>query len=80
MLVNKAGSNVKQRQKRGTRVKIIALGGLNEIGKNMYLFECSNDLFIIDCGLCFPDSDMLGVDIVIQTTLILSRTGINSVE
>lgn len=73
VLVNKAGSNVKQRQKRGTRVKIIALGGLNEIGKNMYLFECSNDLFIIDCGLAFPDSDMLGVDIVIQDYTYLEQ-------
>lgn len=73
VLVNKAGSNIKQRQKRGTRVKIIALGGLNEIGKNMYLFECSNDLFIIDCGLAFPDSDMLGVDIVIQDYTYLEQ-------
>ncbi len=48
-----------------TPLKIIPLGGLNEIGKNMTLFECGNDMFIVDCGLAFPDSDMPGVDIVI---------------
>ncbi|MBO5448973.1 MAG: ribonuclease J [Ruminococcus sp.] len=44
---------------------MIPLGGLNEIGKNFTVIECSNDMFIIDCGLAFPDSEMLGVDIVI---------------
>ena len=48
-----------------TPVRIIPLGGLNEIGKNMTVFECSNDMFILDCGLAFPDADMPGVDIVI---------------
>lgn len=52
------------RQKR-TLVRIIPLGGLNEIGKNMTVFECCNDMFILDCGLAFPDMDMPGVDIVI---------------
>ncbi|MGN0613890.1 MAG: ribonuclease J [Porcipelethomonas sp.] len=53
------------REQRRTPVKIIPLGGLNEIGKNMTVIECSNDMFIIDCGLAFPDSEMPGVDIVI---------------
>ncbi|MCR5022173.1 MAG: ribonuclease J [Ruminococcus sp.] len=44
---------------------MIPLGGLNEIGKNFTVIECSNDMFVIDCGLAFPDSEMLGVDIVI---------------
>ncbi len=48
-----------------TPMRIIPLGGLNEIGKNMTVFECSNDSFILDCGLAFPDSEMLGVDIVL---------------
>ncbi len=48
-----------------TPLKIIPLGGLNEIGKNMTVFECSNDIFIVDCGLAFPDSDMPGVDLVL---------------
>ena len=46
-------------------VKIIPLGGLDEIGKNMTLIEYENDIVIIDCGLAFPDNEMLGVDIVI---------------
>lgn len=46
-------------------IKIMFLGGLNEIGKNMTLFECGEDMFILDCGLAFPDVEMLGVDLVI---------------
>lgn len=46
-------------------VKIAFLGGLNEIGKNITLIECENDIVIIDCGMAFPDGDMLGVDLVI---------------
>ncbi len=55
----------KEKEYRKTPVKIIPLGGLNEIGKNMTVIECSNDMFIIDCGLAFPDTEMPGVDIVI---------------
>ena len=47
------------------KLKIIALGGLNEIGKNLYVYEYGNDILIVDCGLGFPDDDMYGVDIVI---------------
>lgn len=46
-------------------VKLTVLGGLNEIGKNLTLFEYGNDAFIIDCGMAFPDEDLLGVDIVL---------------
>ncbi len=46
-------------------VKVAFLGGLNEIGKNITLVECENDIIIIDCGMAFPDGDMLGVDLVI---------------
>ena len=46
-------------------VKIAFLGGLNEIGKNITLFECEGDIVILDCGMAFPDGDMLGVDLVI---------------
>lgn len=46
-------------------IRIMFLGGLNEIGKNITLFECNNDIFILDCGMAFPDGDMLGVDLVI---------------
>ncbi|MBQ8000247.1 MAG: ribonuclease J [Ruminococcus sp.] len=41
------------------------LGGLNEIGKNMTLFECNGDMVLLDCGMAFPDGEMLGVDLVI---------------
>ncbi len=63
---NRTAKNSKNNTpQRKTPVKIIPLGGLNEIGKNFTCIECCNDLFIIDCGLAFPDSEMLGVDIVI---------------
>ena len=47
------------------KLKIIPLGGLNEIGKNMTAIEYENDIIVIDCGLGFPDDDMLGIDLVI---------------
>lgn len=46
-------------------MRIIPLGGLLEIGKNMTVIECGNDMFIVDCGLSFPDEEMPGVDLVI---------------
>lgn len=51
--------------RRKTPVKIIPLGGLNEIGKNFTLIECANDIIVVDCGIAFPDAEMLGVDLVI---------------
>lgn len=57
--------NSKQGQQKLPSIKISFLGGLNEIGKNITLFECNDDMFILDCGMAFPDSDMLGVDLVI---------------
>ena len=47
------------------KIKIIALGGLGEIGKNMTAFECGSDIIVVDCGLGFPDEQMYGIDIVI---------------
>lgn len=46
-------------------IRISFLGGLNEVGKNMTLYECQGDMILVDCGLEFPDPEMLGVDIVI---------------
>ena len=46
-------------------VKIIPLGGLGEIGKNITLYEYDGDMFLVDCGMSFPDEDMPGIDIVI---------------
>lgn len=51
--------------KKSTPLKIISLGGLDEIGKNMTVYEYGSDIFIIDCGMTFPDAEMPGVDIVI---------------
>ncbi len=46
-------------------VKILPLGGLGEIGKNITLFECDGDMLLVDCGISFPDDHMFGVDLVI---------------
>lgn len=46
-------------------VRIMPLGGLGEVGKNITLYECQGDMLLVDCGLVFPDSDMYGVDLVI---------------
>ncbi len=54
-------------------IKITFLGGLNEIGKNMTLFECDGDMFMLDCGMAFPDGDMLGVDSVIPDFSYVER-------
>ena len=60
-------------QRAKTPVRIIPLGGLGEIGKNMTVIECANDMFIIDCGLAFPDAEMLGVDLVIPDFTYVER-------
>ena len=54
-------------------IKIIPLGGLLEIGKNITVFEYENDIIIVDCGLAFPEDDMLGVDLVIPDISYLER-------
>ena len=54
-------------------VKIGFLGGLNEIGKNITVYEYENDIILVDCGLAFPDPDMLGVDLVIPDFSYLEK-------
>ena len=54
-------------------VKIGFLGGLNEIGKNITVYEYENDIILVDCGLAFPDPDMLGVDLVLPDFTYLEK-------
>ncbi len=61
----KKQKNNKKPMKPDVNVRIAFLGGLNEVGKNMTLYECQNDMILVDCGLAFPEPDMLGVDLVI---------------
>jgi ribonuclease J len=49
-----------------SKISIFALGGINEIGKNMYVIQSSDDIVIIDCGSKFPDESLLGIDLIIQ--------------
>jgi len=49
----------------GERLWIAALGGVNEIGKNMYILQYGNDIIVIDCGSKFPDESLLGIDLII---------------
>jgi len=58
---------------RKSKLKIIPLGGLNEIGKNMTVFEYGNDIIILDCGVAFPDDEMLGIDLVIPDITYLLK-------
>ena len=62
---SKAPRKKKIQKKPNPVVKIFSLGGLNEIGKNITVLECENDIIVVDCGIGFPDDDMLGVDLVI---------------
>lgn len=55
------------------KLKIIPLGGVGEIGKNMTVLEYGNDMVVVDCGLIFPDEDMPGIDVVIPDMTYLSE-------
>ncbi len=56
-----------------SKLKIIPLGGLHEIGKNITVFEYENEILVVDCGLSFPEDDMLGIDLVIPDITYLEK-------
>ena len=58
-------TNKKNSTRGGAKLRVMSLGGLQEIGKNMTVLEYGNDIVVVDCGMGFPDDDMLGVDLVI---------------
>ncbi|MGG0718776.1 ribonuclease J [Robertmurraya massiliosenegalensis] len=59
--------------RKNENIKITALGGVGEIGKNMYIVDVDGDLFVLDAGLMFPENEMLGIDIVIPDMTFLSQ-------
>ena len=58
---------------KASKLKIIPLGGLHEVGKNITVFEYENEIIVVDCGLSFPEDDMLGVDLVIPDISYLEK-------
>ena len=62
---SKNTANRKEKAVPALPIHYTVLGGLNEIGKNMAVFEYGDDAFIIDCGMSFPYEDLLGVDVVL---------------
>ncbi len=63
------------------KLKIMALGGLDEIGKNLYVYEYGKDILVVDCGMGFPDEDMYGIDVVIPdiTYLVQNKDRIRGI-
>lgn len=72
--IKRSTKNIKQNKTpKMPSIKVAFLGGLNEIGKNITLFECEDDMFLLDCGMTFPDGEMLGVDLVIPDFSYIER-------
>ncbi len=64
---------MKGKDKKNETVKIIPLGGLEQVGMNITAFECQDSIIIVDCGLAFPTDDMLGIDLVIPDVTYLKQ-------
>ena len=69
----KRSRNSQQSIFKKSNLKIIPLGGLHEIGKNITVFEYEDEIIVVDCGLSFPEDDMLGVDLVIPDITYLVK-------
>lgn len=69
----KKSEEKKTAKKEVEKLKIIPLGGIGEVGKNMTVIEYGNDMIVVDCGLVFPGEDLLGVDYVIPDTTYLEK-------
>lgn len=81
---NKPKNNKKykdRQSKNSPKLKVIPLGGLQEIGKNITAFEINDEIIIVDCGIAFPEDDMLGIDLVIPdfSYLIKNREKVKGV-
>ena len=64
---------MKGKETKNDVVKIILLGGLEQIGMNITAFECQDSIIVVDCGLAFPTDDMLGIDLVIPDVTYLKQ-------
>ena len=63
----------KRKVEKGNKLKVMCLGGLAEIGKNMTVLEYDDEIIVLDCGMTFPDDELLGVDLVIPDTTYLQK-------
>lgn len=69
-----ANQNIEFQNSNGAgTLKIIPLGGLNEIGKNMTAYQYEDDIFVVDCGMAFPEDELLGIDVVIPDISYLKK-------
>ena len=70
---NKRNINIENEIFKPSKLKIIPLGGLHEVGKNITVFEYENEIIVVDCGISFPEDDMLGIDLVIPDITYLEK-------